>query len=187
VLNEYKTIDQSVVTVKEFGDSDKRLVAYVLSSDDIRGEEETIRSFLRAHMPEYMVPTYILQLNDFPMTPNGKIDRKALPMPDMDLQNSTTDYQAPENEVETKLCEIWGEILAVEKVGTLDNFFDLGGHSLLATRLIGRVNETFEINMKLPALFEYPTIATLAETVRMLIEEHETAGPGLTEMEEGII
>jgi hypothetical protein len=102
-------------------------------------------------------------LNKLPLTPNGKVDRKALPEPDISDQQST--YVAPRTQTEKILCEIWQELLGVERVGITDNFFQLGGHSLLATRLVAKVNRVFEINALLKTLFECENLCAMSEIV----------------------
>jgi len=124
-----------------------------------------LRDSLRQKLPEYMVPGIYTILEEFPLTPNGKIDRKALPAPEAQV---TQTYVPPETDTEKMLVGIWEEILSVGQVGIEDDFFDLGGHSLLATQLISRVREAFNINLPLNALFETPVIKGLAETIDTL-------------------
>ncbi|MCA2554408.1 MAG: amino acid adenylation domain-containing protein, partial [Microcystis sp. M04BS1] len=113
-------------------------------------------------LPDYMVPTAFVLLDAFPLTPNGKIDRRALPVPDLQSQG---EYIAPRNPIEEKMAQIWGEILKLQRVSIEDNFFELGGHSLLATQVISRLQETFEIVLPLRYLFESPTIAQLSAVI----------------------
>jgi acyl carrier protein len=119
-----------------------------------------------------MVPSAFVQLEKLPLTPSGKVNRRALPAPER--TGLETLYVAPRTEVEEALAFIWADILGMEKVSIYDNFFELGGHSLLSTQLIARVRKTFEVNVPLRSLFEMPTIAELALVVEeIVIEEIE--------------
>jgi acyl carrier protein len=121
-----------------------------------------LKDHLRVSLPEYMVPTVFSILDEFPLTPNGKIDRKALPAPD---QGSTQTYTPPRTPSEEELVAIWEDLLGVEQVGVLDDFFGLGGHSLLATQLISRIRDQLQVNLPLNSLFDNPTVAGLATAV----------------------
>ncbi|MBP0000389.1 MAG: amino acid adenylation domain-containing protein [Cyanobacteria bacterium SID2] len=131
-----------------------------------------LRDYLKTQLPDYMIPSNFVILNDFPLTPNGKVDRKALPTPDKlggDWQDGRV---APQTAVEHELADIWQEVLALENIGIHDNFSELGGHSLLAIQLVGRVSETFDLELPLHCFLEAPTIAGLAQTLDTL---HESA------------
>jgi len=125
---------------------------------------EKIRTDLMAELPEYMVPSMMLEMGQFPLTKNGKIDKKALPDPDAS-EMTTHEYIAPENELEEKLAAIWKELLGVEQVGTSDDFFELGGHSLLATRVVSRIKKQLGIEVSINDLFNNPTVKDLATLV----------------------
>ena len=125
------------------------------------GLGRVLRDKLRAKLPEYMVPAAYVCLDRLPLTPNGKLDRKALPAPEQDAF-AARGYEAPVGEMETKLAEVWAEVLKLEKVGRHNNFFELGGHSLLATRVISRIREVFHVELPLLSLFQNPTVAGLA-------------------------
>lgn len=118
-----------------------------------------IRAELRDRLPQYMVPTAFMVLDAFPTTPNGKINRRALPAPE---KSAAEQFVAPRNEIEMVLADIWAEVLGVERVGVRDNFFDLGGHSLLSTRVVVRVKETFGFDVPLHRMFTEPTVEALA-------------------------
>ena len=136
---------------------EKRLVAYVVGRRGREPDAGRLRDHLAAKLPEYMVPSAFVPLERLPLTANGKVDRRALPAPEMgDLQRG--EYVAPRTELERRLCEIWEELLGVERVGIEDNFFELGGHSLLATRVVSRVRSALGRELPLRALFEHPTI-----------------------------
>ena len=135
-----------------------------------------LRETLKSKLPGYMVPSAIVVLDRFPLTPNGKVDRKALPPPNGKLDRKALptmepdakpvgSHEAPKGEIETALAEIWAEALKLERVGRHDNFFDLGGHSLLAVRVIDKINRTFQTRLGVAALFVAPTIATLAPPI----------------------
>ncbi|MFM7909859.1 MAG: condensation domain-containing protein, partial [Microcystis sp.] len=123
---------------------------------------KSLKANLKNLLPDYMVPTAFVLLDAFPLTPNGKIDRRALPVPNLQSQG---EYIAPRNAIEEKMAQIWGEILKLQRVSIEDNFFELGGHSLLATQVISRLQETFEIVLPLRYLFESPTIAQLSGVI----------------------
>ncbi|MCA2655313.1 non-ribosomal peptide synthetase [Microcystis sp. M061S2] len=162
LLNQNEAVQSSCVIVREDNLGDKRLVAYVVPQPEINLTINEIRQFLRAKLPDYMVPTAFVLLDAFPLTPNGKIDRRALPVPDF---QSKGEYIAPRNPIEEKMAQIWAEVLKLERVSIEDNFFELGGHSLLATQVISRLQETFEIVLPLRYLFESPTIAQLSAVI----------------------
>jgi thioesterase domain-containing protein/aryl carrier-like protein len=138
----------------------KRLVAYVQAEADEQ-LASTLRAQVAASLPEYMVPSAFVWLDAFPLTPNGKLDRRALPAPD-DAALAHQAYEAPQGELETTLAAIWAELLGVERVGRHDSFFALGGHSLLAMRLINRVRTALGVDLAIRTLFEVPTLAGLA-------------------------
>ena len=146
---------------------DKRLVAYLVAQTDA-GNDLTLvgewRRYLAAGLPDYMVPAAFVRLEAFPLTVNGKIDRKALPVPD-DQAFASQPYAAPVGEVEIALAALWSELLGVERIGRHDHFFELGGHSLIAIRLLGRVGQLFDVALPLVSLFNQPTLADLANTI----------------------
>jgi amino acid adenylation domain-containing protein len=162
LLNQNEAVQSSCVIVREDNLGDKRLVAYVVPQPEINLTINEIRQFLRAKLPDYMVPTAFVLLDAFPLTPNGKIDRRALPVPDLQSQG---EYIAPRNPIEEKMAQIWADVLKLKRVSIEDNFFELGGHSLLATQVISRLQETFEIVVPLRYLFESPTIAQLSAVI----------------------
>jgi aspartate racemase len=147
---------------------DKRLVAYVAKTAGAQVGPDDLRSFLQGKLPGYMVPAALIVLDDFPLTPGGKIDRRALPDPAGMRSELSHDYVAPQTPTEIELARIWSEVLSVERVGTRDNFFALGGHSLLAARLVARVRGEMGRDLALRTLFERPTIAALAEELARL-------------------
>ncbi|MEW6612820.1 MAG: amino acid adenylation domain-containing protein [Pseudomonadota bacterium] len=141
----------------------KRLAAY-FTCDGAAPSAAALRAFLQERLPEYMVPAALVHLDALPLSPNGKVDRKALPAPDATLE-ARTDFVAPRDAVEQQLAQIWAELLGTGQVGVRDNFFALGGHSLMATQLTARVRAAFQVELPLHKLFEAPTVAGLAETI----------------------
>jgi acyl carrier protein len=158
-LIEHETVRQAVVIAREESEEEKRLVAYVVG---VEVKVDELRQALRAKLPEYMVPSAFVVLDQLPLTPSGKLDRRALPAP---YGLAGVEYEPPATELEEELAGLWRELLKVERVGINDNFFNLGGHSLLATRLIFRLHEHFQVELPLRALFEAPTIAMLAPVI----------------------
>jgi len=139
--------------------SSAQLVAYVVPAPGIVLDPAALRAYAGATLPDYMVPAAYVSLAELPRTPNGKLDRRALPAPDF---TATTDYRAPRDEREEKLCAMFRDILGVPRVGIGDNFFGLGGHSLTAAELIARVRTAFGVDLPLRAVFASPTVAELA-------------------------
>jgi len=133
-----------------------------------------LRCFLNEKLPEYMVPQTFVVLETMPLTPNGKIDRRALPAPDTLGRRLKEGYIAPRTPTEEQLAQMWAEVLNLEQVGIHDNFFEIGGHSLLATQVVSRISKAFHVELPLRNLFEKPTVANLAEyieTIRWLAQE----------------
>ncbi|HEV2861253.1 MAG TPA: phosphopantetheine-binding protein, partial [Pyrinomonadaceae bacterium] len=162
-LNGHPDVEQSVVVVRTDGAGDKRLVAYVVANKSANGE---LRTYLKGKLPEYMVPAAFVSLDEIPLTPNGKVNRRALPAPEPSTSEPADGYVAPRDAVEEELAAAWAELLKLERVGVESNFFDLGGHSLLAMRLLSRVRERFQVELEVRALFEAPTVAGMAALVR---------------------
>ncbi|WP_331831757.1 amino acid adenylation domain-containing protein [Pseudomonas sp. LH21] len=148
------------------GPAGKQLAAYLVLHDAQQGVEALrgeLRAHLKAGLPDYMVPSHLVGLARMPQTPNGKLDRKALPLPDASQLQPA--HVAPVTELERKLAAIWAEVLHVERVGLQDNFFDLGGHSLLIVQVIGRVREQLGVDLSLNELFEQATLADFSQVV----------------------
>jgi acyl carrier protein len=122
-----------------------------------------LRARLRAELPDYMVPSNFAVLDKFPLTPNAKVDRKALPAPDKVAARTTAEYVAPAGELEQSIAAVWAEVLNVSQVGMDDNFFDLGGHSLLTVQMHRRLKELVDRPLALTDLFRFPTIRSLVE------------------------
>jgi amino acid adenylation domain-containing protein len=165
VLSEHPGIFQSIVLAREDTRGDKRLVAYVVTRGIASGTANQLRAYLKEKLPEYMVPSAYVFLEDMPLTSNGKLDRKALPAPDRSYREFEHGFAAPGTPVEEMIAGIWAEVLKLEKIGIHDNFFDLGGHSLKATQVMSRVCEALQVDLPLRVLFEAPTVAELAARV----------------------
>ncbi|MFP2934925.1 AMP-binding enzyme, partial [Pyxidicoccus sp. 3LG] len=160
-LASHPAVRDAVVVVREDGPLGKRLVGYAVPAPGQSVEVEELRQYLRERLPEYMVPAALMRLDAMPLTPNGKVDRKALPTPDASTE-VRRDFVAPRSATEQALAEQWSALLGVAKVGIHDGFFELGGHSLIATQAISRMRTHFGIDLPLRMLFEAPTLEVLA-------------------------
>ncbi len=158
-LLKHKEIKEAVVLAKKHTDGSNYLIGYVVSENELTGLE--VKKYLQGELPSYMVPTAIINLEQMPLTPNEKIDRKQLS--EINLEIDVKEYIAPRDEIEQKMTEIWCEVLGVNKVGVKENFFDLGGHSLKAVRLISKIYKIFNVRMKVADLFDKPTIEELSK------------------------
>jgi amino acid adenylation domain-containing protein len=164
-LDQHPAVHESVVVANGPAGGDKRLVAYVVCDESQPPSVHELKGFLKDRLPHYMVPPMFVFLDAMPLSPNGKIDRRALPDPEQTRPELQVEYVAPRTEIEGALTEIWMQLLGLEQIGIFDNFFDLGGHSLLATKVVSRVRETFEVELPLRTIFESPTIAQLSESI----------------------
>ncbi|SHJ71338.1 non-ribosomal peptide synthetase [Aquimarina spongiae] len=161
-LSSYPEIKEAIVIHKKDAVAGDYLSAYYQS--DFELEDNAIETFLISKVPDYMVPSYFCKLDHFPLTINGKIDKKALPNPQL---KKKTQFVPPSNELEEKLQTIWGKILPIEKeeIGICHSFFDLGGHSLLATILVNQISKELKIAVGLKDIFEYPSIQELTKHI----------------------
>ncbi|QEI43193.1 Tyrocidine synthase 3 [Dolichospermum sp. UHCC 0315A] len=183
VLSQHEDVQISCVIVSEDtpgetcteGSRNKQLVAYIVPQKDVTLTPSELRQFLGNKLPSYMIPQAFVILESLPITPNGKIDRRALPAPDLHSEIADK-FVAPRNPIEEKLALIWTQVLRLEQVGIEDNFFELGGHSLLATQVISRLQEALKISLPLRHIFESPTVAQLSEVILSQLE----TGSGLT-------
>ena len=166
VLNRHSAIKSSVVVA--CGD-EKRLAAYLEMSNGTIPTALELRRLVTSELPEYMAPTIFVRLDKLPATPNGKVDRTALPEPDLDNTLRDESFVAPRTAIEKRLATILSSLLNLNEVSVHDNFFLLGGHSLLGTQLIARIRNTFGVDLRLRALFESPTIAELSSEIENLI------------------
>ncbi|MEL6468394.1 MAG: amino acid adenylation domain-containing protein [Cyanobacteria bacterium J06623_4] len=171
-LNRYPQVSQAVVTVTK--DENPRLIAYLTLSEETTAQqysetlEANLRQWLNQHLPTYMVPTGYVVLDSFPLTPNGKIDRKSLPT----HRSSTTASQPPQTPTQKLVAGIWANILNLPTINLNDNFFELGGHSLLATRVIAQVRQVLSIEVSLRTLFEYSTLSDFVDQIEQNKRSH---------------
>ena len=172
LLNHHPAVRESVVLMREGRAGDKRLVAYIVTSSVPDPQQALpmqhtlmadLRSALQAQLPEYMVPSAFVFMEALPLLPNGKLDRKALPVP---AQETRSTYVAPRTALEEQLAQTWAEVLGCERVGILDNFFDLGGHSLLAVQALAQMQKEIQKSISLNSFFQAPTVAEMALLIK---------------------
>jgi amino acid adenylation domain-containing protein len=164
-LSAHPHVQQTVVMVQGESADDKRLVAYVIPSRVEGVSVSALREYLQSRLPGYMVPSLFMLLEGMPLTPNGKIDRKALPAPQ--VTHADDQLVAPRTPTEELLANLWKQTLGLEQVSVHDNFFEVGGHSLLATQLISKLREEFHVELTLRDFFEKPNVAALSERIEM--------------------
>ena len=164
-LRRLEGVRDAVVAAREDGASGKRLVAYVVPAGEKAPSVADLRSALKESLPEYMVPAAFVTLEALPVTPSGKVDRRALPAPDSARPDLDASYAAPRNPVQEVLADIWSDLLGVDRVGIHDDFFQLGGHSLLVAKLAARVRQAFKVELSLVQVFQSPTVAALSEVI----------------------
>jgi glyine---[glycyl-carrier protein] ligase len=179
-LAEHSAVREAAVVAREDRPGEKQLVGYVVlrsttscannpeTRDETGALPKELKRYVANQLPEYMVPVAIVVLDRLPLTANGKLDRKALPVPEV---TSAADYRAPQKPQEKILCELCAEVLGVERVGIEDNFFDLGGHSLLVMQMMSRVQAALEVELDIRTLFEFPTMRALAEVIEEKLRE----------------
>jgi hypothetical protein len=162
VLRQHEEVDDAVVIVREDEPGDKRLIAYVVPRNGTALTAGELRGFMRERLPEYMVPSTFESLVELPLLPNGKVNRRALPVPLQTFAPSEVAYVPPGTEMERLLTSIWTDVLKRDQIGIHDNFFDLGGHSFLAIKAHYRLTQELQKEIPLLRIFEYPTVHTLA-------------------------
>ena len=167
VLLEHPSIKQGVVIVREDRPGDARLVAYMVHAEGLKIDSRELRQFLRKKLPDYMIPQHFVELDTLPRTPNGKINRKALPKPDASMQ-ADDNYKEPQTAIEKQLAAIWADILGTKRVGLNDSFFELGGHSVLAIQVVSAVRDSLSVDLPLRAIFETPILIDLAQHIEAL-------------------
>ncbi|MGH6875211.1 MAG: non-ribosomal peptide synthetase, partial [Aestuariivirgaceae bacterium] len=161
----HAAIKEAFVLAQPDESGEDRLLAYIIARSAQSVGVSDLHSFLRQKLPDYMIPSRFIFVSALPLTPGGKLDRKALPKPDERRPELSQSYAAPRNEVERMLAEIWADVLSVDRVGIHDNFFDLGGHSLAATRVVSQVIKQFRLELPLQSLFQSPTVAAMAAVI----------------------
>jgi non-ribosomal peptide synthetase component F len=160
-LRQHPAVRDTVVVVRE-DSGEKRLVAYLVVQPQQTVAINEVRAHVQQSLPDYMIPSAFVVLDQLPLSTSGKVDRRRLPQPNDDRPALVENFVAPRTPIEQEVAGIWEQVLKVRKVGINDNFFALGGHSLLATRVITRVNESLQVEMPLRAMFEHPTVAGFA-------------------------
>jgi amino acid adenylation domain-containing protein len=170
---QYPGMKQALVVAREDVPGEKHLVAYIIPEHPSRLHPAELRGFLKAKLPEYLIPSHFVPLEEFPMTLNGKIDRKALPAPTAPGGKVTEVADGPKDDIEYQLVTIWEQVLRLKPIGLNDNFFDLGGHSLLAARLVTRIEQTLSADLPMASFLDAPTIAQQADLIRI----HKNGGP----------
>ncbi|MFC6082749.1 amino acid adenylation domain-containing protein [Sphaerisporangium aureirubrum] len=181
VLAEHPSVQDAVVVAREDGPTGKRLVGYVVPEPGATAEVPELRAFLRARLPDYMVPAVMMVVESFTLTANGKVDRRALPEPDVDVVAAGVEYVPPRSEAEIALAGIWSDVLGVERVGVQDNFFELGGDSILSLQIIARARAA-GLQLDVADVFARQSVGELALAVRevpvvVLAEQGTVAGP----------
>jgi amino acid adenylation domain-containing protein len=161
MLAQHPDVREAVAIVRQDDRQDKQLVAYVIG--EVKSAQ--LRGYLEEKLPDYMIPSAFVRVETFPLTPNGKIDRRALPAPPRERPALDQSFAAPRSATEKELLAIWEKVLQLQGLGIYDNFFQLGGHSLLATQVTSYVRDVFQINLPLRTFFQGPTIAELAQNV----------------------
>jgi amino acid adenylation domain-containing protein len=177
VLARHPAVRDVVVDTFEANDGDTRLVAYVVLQTGARLSRADMREYLIRDLPDYMVPSHVAAMQSLPLTANGKVDRRALPVPRADVDPIERQYNPPQTPSEAALAEIWCRTLDVPGVGRNDDFFALGGHSLLATQVASRLREVFQLDLPVRVLFEASTLAGLAARIDDALARHRQAMP----------
>jgi acyl carrier protein len=167
ILLTHPDVKEAAVLVQTNGSSSKQIVAYVVARHEATVTTDGLRTFLNTKLPNYMVPSVVLQLQALPLTSSGKVDRQALTARDQEHSATTQEYVAPRTPTETLLVKIWAQVLDQPEgaLSIYDNFFERGGHSLLATQMMFEVSERLHVQMALRSLFEAPTVAEFAERI----------------------
>ncbi|MFH6684695.1 amino acid adenylation domain-containing protein [Bacillus amyloliquefaciens] len=178
-MHNVETVQKAAVTAREAEDGLKQLCAYYVSDKPIAAAQ--LREQLSSELPDYMVPSYFVRLEHMPLTSNGKINRKALPAPEASLQQ-TAEYVPPGNEVESKLTDLWQEVLGISRAGIKHNFFDLGGNSIRAAALAARIHKELDVNLTLKDIFKFPTIEQLADKALHMGKNQYVPIPAAKEM-----
>jgi amino acid adenylation domain-containing protein len=173
-LQAHEAIRQAVVIARPGITGEKQLVAYLVmkerpseeSGKDNKLTTSALREYLLTRLPEYMIPSLYVFLEQMPLTPNGKIDRKQLPEPDPNLRSEERAYVAPQTKMEETIAGIWTELLGIERISVNDGFFELGGDSLLISRLVAKIHTVFDVNLPIRTIFLTPTILNIAAAVK---------------------
>ncbi len=165
VLSRHPGVRNQVVTVRQDADGESYLTAYVVPTPGTVLETDTLWTFLKDQLPDYMMPSAYVLMERLPLTPNGKLDRRALPAPTRNPRDAAYRYIAPQTPVQEQLQRIWTEMLNQDRVSINENFFELGGHSLLAVHLLAQIQTTFGVRLTLASVFDHATIEKIAEAI----------------------
>jgi len=174
-IKQYSEIRQALIMVREDQPGDRRLVAYIVPALNATLDTDILRGFLREKLPAYMIPAAFVKLDTLPLTANGKIDRKALPAPEMSNWVNK-EFVAPRSQTEQILSKIWMDILRTPRVSVQDSFFEVGGDSLLAIQAKWRIQDEFEITLPVQRIFEFPRLSDLAAQINLLLLFEEGSG-----------
>ncbi len=170
-LQQHPKVRQALVLMHEDEVGEKQLVAYVIPAATPAPNAANLQQFLKAKLPDYMIPAAFITLEHFPTTPNGKVDRRALSASTPNGASPAHNATAPRTALEEKLAKIWREVMELQQVGVEDNFFEMGGHSVLAMMLMSRVRQEFQVGLTIRDLFERPTIAAMAKILEQRPEQ----------------
>jgi len=175
-LANHAAVQENVVVMRDEVPGQPYLAAYVVARPSAEVAAQDLRQFLHERIPAYMVPTTFVLMDKLPLTPNGKVDRRALPSPDELSTQTPTETEAPLNEIESALADIWREVIGLDAVQRGDNFFDLGGHSVLVTQMLTRVRRAFGVELTLRNVFETPSLGELAQLIDQQLAEVPATG-----------
>lgn len=175
-LGQHPNIRECAVTLYEDETKNKRLVAYVVPNEPEAYTQKEVRQYLQERLPQYMIPAFFVRLEALPITPNGKVDRRALPLPGQERSQEESAFLAPRTSLEATLATIWADILHIKQVGIHDNFFELGGDSILSTQIIAHAKQ-MGLHFTLKHLFQFQTVAELASVVDVENQAQTEQGP----------
>lgn len=188
-LMTHPKIEQAIVVVKDISEMDKRLVAYIRFKTGKLMLNQALRKYLRKYLPEYMIPQLLVEIDAFPLTPNGKVDRQSLPNPLEDMSTSDQ-YYPPETDTQKIICKVWREQLSVEKISLTDNFYDIGGHSLLAVIVINEIEKKFNLELRASELLS-ESLEQLADKldkkIQRIVEEKKNHQGWLRSLKESLL
>lgn len=165
VLSQHPDVQRAVVVAGEDAGGDRRLFAYVTTQPGSAPAVAELREFLLERLPDYMTPASFTVLDAWPLTPTGKLDRRALPLPGHDRPELRAAFVSPRTPLESVIAEVWAEVLDLDQVGVNDNFFDLGGHSMLITQILVRLRDLLRVEIQVPLFFDSPTVALLGAAI----------------------
>jgi acyl carrier protein len=163
LLAQHPEVSETLIMARDDMSGSKRIVAYFVAKKNAEISNTELHNFLKEKLPDHLVPSYFVQMEEFPLLQNGKVNRRALPEPNSDRPDLASNYAAPRTTKEQIITKIWQAVLGIEKVGINDNFFELGGDSLLLVHILRHLHKQCDTDLKLFNLIEYPTIRSLAD------------------------